>query len=107
MNHFPINPFIESLDIKPLLGGDVVKHTDRTYRVEHWFGSIGGVVISCPVKGLWSQDNYSIQPERGHYYIFIDITMNTNQRKNPFKKKPSDVLKLIKENKLTITHRAY
>ncbi|MES2395833.1 MAG: hypothetical protein V4549_07510 [Bacteroidota bacterium] len=111
-----LKPFYESTTIKPLLHDHTVqtvklakkgekKEKNSTYRVERWFSSTEGVrKIGCQRKKLLTKDDFEVLPERTHCYIFIDITMDTNERKNPFAKKPSVVADLLKNKKIIITN---
>lgn len=105
-----LKPFYESATIKPLLHDHTVKSGESTYRVERWFWSTEGVLKSCPFpKGSrsYTKDNYEVMPERLHCYVFIDISLNTPNRKNPFAKSPSTVVELLKIKKIVITNLPY
>ncbi len=82
----------ERIGVCPLGQDYVVKHGEKTYRVDR---------ILCKAKGHSIKENgYDFD---GHCYVFIDITMDTNKRRKPFAKKPSLIEKLIKEKKIIIT----
>ena len=103
-----LTPFYESVDIKPLLHDHTVKSGESTYRVERWFWSTEGVrKIGCQRKKHLTKEDFLIQPKEIHCYVFIDISMNTPNRKNPFAKKPSVVTELIKSKKIVITNFPY
>lgn len=78
-----LTQYYESTEIKPLINEHIVKHGDRSYRVDRWFKS------------------------GKHCYVFVDITMGVGQHRKPFAKRPSDVQELIKNNKITITNTPY
>lgn len=79
------------IGVCPLGQSYVVKHGKWTYRVDRIF---------CKAKGHTIQKNgYNFD---GHCYVFIDITMGVPINKKPFAKKPSEIDKMIKENKLII-----
>lgn len=109
-----LKPFHEPMTIKPLLHGDIVEtvkakgEKNSQYRVERWFSGAGGQLkIGCPRKIYYTKEDYETLPEDVHCYVFIDITMDTNERKNPFAKKPSVVADLLKNNKIKITNYAF
>lgn len=74
----------DPIGVRPLLQGHTVKSGDRQYRTERIMNN-----------------------KLGHCYVFIDISINHAQHKNPFAKKPSEVVELLKIKKIVITNNPY
>lgn len=72
-----LSNFYEEEVIKPLLQNAIVESAKGgKYRVDRWFSA------------------------KGHCYVFTDISLTSN--KPPFAQSPSQVLKALKTNKITI-----
>lgn len=109
-----LKPFYEPIAIRPLIHGHIVEAIKKApeknsmYRVERWFSGAGGELkIGCPRKRYYTKEDYATLPEDVHCYVFIDITMDTSDHKNPFAKKPSVVQELINSKKIIITNTPY
>lgn len=72
-----LDPFYEDTKIKPPVNqGAIVTHNDNQFTVDRWFSA------------------------RGHCFVFIPVAPGS--RIKPFAKRPSEVLSLIAEKKLTV-----
>ncbi len=82
-NHaIDLKPFYESAaKYKPVINhGSVVTHGSKQFSVERWFSSEKGELTHC----------------------FVFVPNDPESKVVPFAKKPSEILTLIAENKITV-----
>jgi len=102
---FDLLPFMESMEIKPLLDGHIIETNKKEFRVVRYQWNDGGErKIGCQRHRLLFKDDFIVMPKQIHCYVFVDITIGGPKSKS-FAKTPSYVLNAIKENRVVIKNK--